>query len=172
MTVNIFLAARPALGLELLGSGHLYFILWDDVNLVGRTVSANQIIGVGLLEGRIDLTNEDPDNLDGFDANQFPTLNTINITSLLGGSVNAAWNNIVTVAQGIDAVQYTYDYVSGALDLTEPAVNSNSFVFTILNALGINPPDLISQVADDHEFGRRLQAAQAATANVSVAKPA
>ncbi len=59
MALTLYLAARPAAGLQ--SYGHLFLILWDDVNQTDRTIGGNQTgLGLGQLLSYVDLANTLP----------------------------------------------------------------------------------------------------------------
>ena len=123
MADKIYLAGR-AVSFSSGRFGHLYFIRWDDEALTGFTTEGQ---GVGNLGARVNLDALVAENNPAtFKRELFHTLNTLDITNLLGGSVDAAWTRINGLATQIGNANYNYDAVDGYQNSNEPIANSNA----------------------------------------------
>jgi len=155
MAKTIYLVAREVDASD--DYGHAFLLLWDDVDNKGKTIGANQnSVGLGQMLAYVDLPNEvppgdDPDDYpEAFEKDDFPTLNKTEITGI--GDASSVWAQLIAQANSLDAV-YGYDLASGALNGNTPVVNSNAFIFSLLNGLDIDPRPLFDAISGIYSEG-------------------
>jgi len=89
------------------------------------------------LENTLPVGTGPGENPDRFTTDEFDiTLNRVELTGV--GDPQAVWNQMATYAQGINGL-YDYDLSAGIADANGPIANSNAFIYSILNAVGIDP---------------------------------